>query len=130
MDAYLHVISVIKKLGYICDTSPYLTDYQYRLFSRRLNKDDSQVTSDFDSIIRKRAGHPTCTLFYSPNIMTLQNIKKEGDYSCIYQISEHSTNDGDDEERLDCIAVLITYGTHVGHGIGRCTKTETTHACT
>ena len=37
MDAYLHVISVIKKLGYICDTSPYLTDYQYRLFSRRSN---------------------------------------------------------------------------------------------
>ena len=38
MDAYLHVISVIKKLGYICDTSPYLIDYQYRLFSRRSNK--------------------------------------------------------------------------------------------
>ena len=42
MDAYLHVISVIKKLGYICDTSPYLIDYQYRLFSRRLNDTDRQ----------------------------------------------------------------------------------------
>lgn len=38
MDAYLHVISVIKKLGYICDTSPYLIDYQYELFLRRLSK--------------------------------------------------------------------------------------------
>lgn len=43
MDAYLHVISVIKKLGYICDTSPYLIDYQYRLFSRRLS-DNRQTT--------------------------------------------------------------------------------------
>ena len=38
MDAYLHVISVIKKLGYICDTLPYLIDYQSKLFSRRSNK--------------------------------------------------------------------------------------------
>ena len=35
MDAYLHVISVIKKLGYICDTLPYLIDYQQGLFLRR-----------------------------------------------------------------------------------------------
>ena len=38
MDAYSYVQSVIKKLGYICDTSPYLIDYQYRLFSKRLSK--------------------------------------------------------------------------------------------
>ena len=130
MDAYCYALSTIKKLGYICDTLLYLTDFQPQLFSRRLNKDDSQVTSDFDSIIRKRAGHPTCTLFYSPNIMTLQNIKKEGDYSCIDHIGEHGADDGNDEEWLDGIAVFIAYGTHVGHRIGCCTKAETTNACT
>ena len=31
----------------------------------------------------------------------LQKIKEEGDDSCIDQIGEHGTNDGDDEERLD-----------------------------
>ena len=38
MDTYHHVLSVIKKLGYICDTSPYLIDYQCRLSLRRSNK--------------------------------------------------------------------------------------------
>ena len=60
----------------------------------------------------------------------LQKIKEEGDDSCIDQIGEHGTDDGDDEERLDGIAILITYGTHVGHRIGGCTKAETTHSCT
>ena len=54
MDAYLHVISVIKKLGYICDTSPYLTDYQYRLFSRRLSK------SLIYNTLRERRGKLIC----------------------------------------------------------------------
>ena len=38
MDAYSYVLSVIKKLGYICDTLPYLIDYQQGLFSRKLNE--------------------------------------------------------------------------------------------
>jgi hypothetical protein len=38
MDAYCYALSTIKKLGYICDTLLYLTDYQYRLFSRRSSK--------------------------------------------------------------------------------------------
>ena len=38
MDAYSYVLSAIKNLGYICDTLPYLIDYQYGLFSRRLSK--------------------------------------------------------------------------------------------
>ena len=38
MDTYHHVLSVIKKLGYICDTLLYLTDFQPQLFSRRSNK--------------------------------------------------------------------------------------------
>ena len=38
MDAYCYALSTIKKLGYICDILPYLTDYQYELFSRRSNK--------------------------------------------------------------------------------------------
>ena len=41
MDTYHHVLSVIKKLGYICDTSLYISDYQYGLFLRRLNDTDS-----------------------------------------------------------------------------------------
>ena len=48
----------------------------------------------------------------------LQNIQEEGDYSCIYQIGEHRTNNWDDEERLYSIVIFITYSTHVGHGIG------------
>ena len=58
--------------------------------------------------------------------MILQNIQEEGDYSCIYQIGEHRTNDGNDKERLDGIAVFIAYSTHVGHCIGGCAKSETT----
>ena len=38
MDTYHHVLSVIKKLGYICDTLLYLTDFQLQLFLRRSNK--------------------------------------------------------------------------------------------
>lgn len=41
MDAYSYVLSAIKKLGYICDALPYLTDYQQGLFSRRLNEQDN-----------------------------------------------------------------------------------------
>ena len=58
MDAYLHVISVIKKLGYICDTLLYLIDLQYKLFLRRVSK-DRQVTT------RKPAQTLSlCGLFY------------------------------------------------------------------
>ena len=38
MDAYCYALSVIKKLGYICDTLSYLIDYQQGLFSRRSSK--------------------------------------------------------------------------------------------
>ena len=38
MDAYCYALSTIKKLGYICDTSPYLIDYQQGLFSKRSSK--------------------------------------------------------------------------------------------
>ena len=31
MDAYCYALSTIKKLGYICDTLLYLTDYQARI---------------------------------------------------------------------------------------------------
>ena len=61
---------------------------------------------------------------------TLQKIQEEGNDSCIEQVGEHGTDDGNDEEWLDGIAVFITDGTHVGHGIGRSAKTEATQACT
>ena len=38
MDAYCYALSTIKKLGYICDTLLYLTDFQPQLFLRRLSK--------------------------------------------------------------------------------------------
>lgn len=38
MDAYCYALSTIKKLGYICDTLLYLTDFQPQLFSRRSSK--------------------------------------------------------------------------------------------
>lgn len=38
MDAYCYALSTIKKLGYICDTLLYLTDFQPQLFLRRSNK--------------------------------------------------------------------------------------------
>ena len=60
----------------------------------------------------------------------LQKIQEDGDDACIDQVSEHGANDGNDEERLDGIAVFITYSTHVGHGIGGGTKAEATHTCT
>ena len=41
MDAYCYALSTIKKLGYICDTLLYLTDFQPQLFSRRSNKPNS-----------------------------------------------------------------------------------------
>ena len=62
--------------------------------------------------------------------MTLQQIQKYGDYSCIDQISEHGTDDWNDEEGLDGIAVFIADSTHVGHRIGSRTKAEATDACT
>ena len=61
--------------------------------------------------------------------LALQEIKEEGDHSRIDQIGEHSTNDRNDEERLDGIAVFIADGTHVGHGIGSSTQTEATYSC-
>ena len=60
---------------------------------------------------------------------TLQEIQEEGDDACINQICEHGADDGDDEERLDCIAVFIAYSTHVSHRIRSSTKAETTDAC-
>ena len=60
----------------------------------------------------------------------LQDIKEEGDDSCINQISKHGANDGNDEERLDGIAVFIAYGTHAGHRIGGCAQAEATYSCT
>ena len=66
-----------------------------------------------------------------PFLFTLsQYIQEEGDDSCIDQVGEHGSDDGNDEERLDGIAVFVTYGTHVGHCIGGCAKAETAHACT
>ena len=65
------------------------------------------------------------TFYLCPN-----DIQKDGDDSCIDQISEHRTDNRNDEERFDGIAVLITYGTHVRHRIGGGTKTEATHAST
>ena len=66
-----------------------------------------------------------CTIFLS-----LQDIQEEGDDSCIDQIGEHGADDGDDEERLDGIAVFVAYSTHVGHGIWGGAKAEATDACT
>jgi len=59
-----------------------------------------------------------------------QDIKEDGDDACIDQISEHSTNDWNDEERFDSIAVFIAYSTHVGHCIGGCAKAEATYTGT
>ena len=67
------------------------------------------------------------SLFIPPVISTLQyKNKEERDDAGIDQISEHSTDDWNDEERFDCIVIFIAYGTHVGHGIGGCTKAEAT----
>ena len=63
------------------------------------------------------------------NILT-QNIQEDGDDACIDQISEHSADDRNNEERFDRITIFIAYSTHVGHSIGGCTKAETTHSCT
>ena len=60
----------------------------------------------------------------------LQNIQEEGNYSCIDQVGEHGADDGNNEEGLDGITVLVAYSTHVGHRIGSRTKAEATDACT
>jgi len=60
----------------------------------------------------------------------LQQIQEERDDAGIDQIGEHGSDDGDDEERLDGIAVFVAYSTHVGHRIGGSTKAETTHSST
>ena len=72
MDTYHHVLSVIKKLGYICDTSLYLTDYQYGLFSRRWSKleviiKQSPLRStgqNSSSVIMIVCSHSGCALFF------------------------------------------------------------------
>ena len=66
-----------------------------------------------------------CTIFLS-----LEDIQEEGDDACIGQVGEHGTDDGDDEEGLDGIAVFIAYRTHIGHRIGGSTKAEATDAST
>ena len=38
MDAYCYALTTIKKLGYICDTLLYLTDFQPQLFLRRSSR--------------------------------------------------------------------------------------------
>ena len=38
MDAYCYALSTIKKLGYICDTLLYLTDFQPQLFLKKSNE--------------------------------------------------------------------------------------------
>jgi len=53
--------------------------------------------------------------------LLLQQIKEEGNHSCVDEISKHGTDDGDDKEGLNGIAVFIADGTHVGHCIGGCT---------
>ena len=47
MDTYHHVLSVIKKLGYICDTLLYLIDLQSKLFLRRSNKVQTECNAKF-----------------------------------------------------------------------------------
>ena len=60
---------------------------------------------------------------------SLQEIEEDGDDGSIDQVGKHGTDDGDDEEGLDGIVVLVAYGTHVGHGIRSGAKTETTNSC-
>ena len=50
--------------------------------------------------------------------MTLEEVQEEGNHSRIDQIGEHGTDDGNDEEGLDGIAVFVADGAHVGHRIG------------
>jgi hypothetical protein len=42
-------------------------------------------------------------------------MEEDGDDAGVDEVSKHSTDDWDDEEWLDCIAVFIAYSTHVGH---------------
>ena len=62
--------------------------------------------------------------------LALQEIEEEGDDACIDEVCEHGADDGDDEERLHGVVVLIAYSAHVGHCIGGGTKAETAHAST
>ena len=56
-------------------------------------------------------------------------MEEDGDDAGVDEVGKHSTDDGNDEEGLDGIAVFIAYRTHVGHGIWSGTKTETTYSC-
>ena len=58
MDAYCYALSTIKKLGYICDTLLYLTDFQPQLFLRR-SSNCKQITTN--KSIKKEGAH---TLFF------------------------------------------------------------------
>ena len=60
---------------------------------------------------------------------TLQQIQEGGDDGGIDQVGKHGADDGDNEERLDGVAVFIANSTHVSHRIGSGTKTEATKAC-
>ena len=50
-----------------------------------------------------------CTIFF-----VLQNIQEQRNHACIDQVGKHGADDGNDEEGLDGIAILIAHSTHVG----------------
>ena len=68
MDAYSYVLSAIKNLGYICDTSPYLIDYQYGLFLRRSNKSLTYKHIERGADVESA---PLFLLYCYPNLMRM-----------------------------------------------------------
>ena len=65
MDAYCYALSTIKKLGYICDTLLYLTDFQSQLFLRRLSN-CKQITTN--KSIKKEGVRTLFFIFLLPRL--------------------------------------------------------------
>ena len=72
MDAYCYALSTIKKLGYICDTLLYLTDFQPQLFLRRFDlqhiTNEAQQTDLLRLIFFVKSSNTTIFIFLLTNI--------------------------------------------------------------
>ena len=86
---------------------------------------DKSIEELHDLLIK---GKVTSDELVKESLKKSHEIQEKCNDDRIDQVGKHGSDDGDDEEGLDGIVILIADCTHVGHRIGRGTKAETAYA--
>ncbi len=58
----------------------------------------------------------------------LNEVEEKSDEKAVDEISEHTSDDGNDEEGFDRSAITLRHSLHIGHGIGCSAHTEAASA--